>query len=218
MEERKAKYGKKGLYSGYDKNNKEREALDYYSTPTEEVGNILKTLHWDFNGASILEPCAGGGHMLKAILDYVDGTTSICATDIQSRPICHPDCSFIASGKEYDFLSDEYPHTENFDYIIMNPPYSVIEPFVMKSLSIAQKGVIMLGRLQFLEGQSRYENIFKDCPPTDVFVYVDRIACYRNGDTKMKGDSAQAYAWFVWDFESNSGETTVHWLRRSNKK
>ena len=33
-------YSKKGLYSGYKKNNKEREALDYYSTPTKEVENI----------------------------------------------------------------------------------------------------------------------------------------------------------------------------------
>lgn len=30
-----AQYNKKGMYNGYDKNNKEREALDYYSTPTE---------------------------------------------------------------------------------------------------------------------------------------------------------------------------------------
>lgn len=61
-------YSKKGTYSGYDKNNKERDALDYYSTPTNEVANILSVLNIDFNGATILEPCAGGGHMLKAIM------------------------------------------------------------------------------------------------------------------------------------------------------
>ena len=37
-------YNKKGMYSGYDKNNKEREALDYYATPPQEVTNILKTM------------------------------------------------------------------------------------------------------------------------------------------------------------------------------
>ena len=38
-------YSKKGLYAGYDKNNKEREALDYYATPPEEVTNILKVMN-----------------------------------------------------------------------------------------------------------------------------------------------------------------------------
>lgn len=50
-----AKYNKKGMYNGYDKNHKEREALDYYSTPTEEVTNILNTLNINFIGKTILE-------------------------------------------------------------------------------------------------------------------------------------------------------------------
>jgi hypothetical protein len=102
----------------------------------------------------------------------------------------------------------------------------------------------MLGRLQFLEGQSRYENILKDYPPTDVYVYVDRISCDKNGTEKM--GAVQAYAWFYWDLENPvakalvqektisyiSGElyingvpynkspeaTKIHWIRRSDKK
>lgn len=102
--------------------------------------------------------------------------------------------------------------------IIMNPPYSVIEPFVMKALGIADKGVLMLGRLQFLEGQGRYENIFKDYPPTDTYVYVDRISCYKNGDISIKQASVQAYAWFFWDLNNNSKDTKMHWIRRADKK
>lgn len=41
-------YTNKGLYNSYDKNNKERDALDYYATPTVEVVNILKELNIDF--------------------------------------------------------------------------------------------------------------------------------------------------------------------------
>ena len=50
MEEaRKAHFSKCGAYSGYDKNHKEREALDYYSTPIEEVENILNTMRrWSY--------------------------------------------------------------------------------------------------------------------------------------------------------------------------
>ena len=50
-------YSKKGLYSAYDKNHKERDALDYYSTPTEEVTNILETLNKEgLKDSTILEP------------------------------------------------------------------------------------------------------------------------------------------------------------------
>lgn len=51
------KYNKKGLYNGYDKNHKERDALDYYSTPTEEAVNILETMQLDLSDNIILEPC-----------------------------------------------------------------------------------------------------------------------------------------------------------------
>lgn len=40
----------------------------------------------------------------------------------------------------------------------------------------------MFSRIQFLEGKGRYENILKENPPTDVYVYVDRIKCGKNGD------------------------------------
>lgn len=208
-----AQYGKKGLYNGYDKNNKEREALDYYSTPTEEVENILNIIEYDICDGTILEPCAGGGHMLQGILNF-NPCADIVATDIQDRGNIVTDHK-ILTGKEYDFISDNYP-IEEIDYIIMNPPYSIIEPFTMKALSIAKHGVLMLGRLQFLEGEKRFENIFKNCPPTDAYVYVDRVACYKNGDVKQKMASAQAYAWFYWNLD-NLGNTQIHWIRRKDK-
>jgi hypothetical protein len=216
---RKTHYNKKGLYNGYDKNNKERDALDYYSTPTEEVSNILNTIKLNFNNSTILEPSAGGGHMLSAIYDYLKDTqnnpSSVIATDIKEREKCREDLE-ISYGKEYDFISDNYPIT-NIDYIIMNPPYTLVEPFIMKALGMANKGIVMLGRLQFLEGESRYKKILSLNPPSDVYVYVDRIACYKNGDLSQKISSAQAYAWFYWDLTKEGNDTRIHWIRRHNK-
>ena len=77
-------YSKKGLYAGYDKNNKEREALDYYATPPKEVTNILKVLNLNLNNATILEPCCGGGHMVEGIYQY-NHNSKIIATDIKKR-------------------------------------------------------------------------------------------------------------------------------------
>ena len=64
-------YTNKGLYNKYDKNNKERDKLDYYATPTVEVINILNELNIDFANQTILEPCVGGGHMADGIDSYI---------------------------------------------------------------------------------------------------------------------------------------------------
>ena len=213
-------YNKKGLYTGYDKNNKQRDALDYYSTPTEEVENILNTMKLSLDNTTVLEPCCGGGHMVKGIQNYGKSNSlniNIIATDVQKRS---ENLSF-KTGLEYDFLKEEYPYSENIDYIIMNPPYATIEPFTIKALETAEKGVLLLGRLQFLEGEKRFNKIFKDYPPNEVYVYVDRIACYKNGDVNKKMASAQAYAWFYFDIEALSKgikDTKVYWLRRTDKK
>ena len=212
-------YNKKGLYTGYDKNNKERDALDYYSTPTEEVENILNTIKLSLDNMTVLEPCCGGGHMVEGIQNYGKSNSlniNIIATDVQKRS---ENLSF-KTGLEYDFLKKEYPYSENIDYIIMNPPFATIEPFTIKALEIAEKGVLLLGRLQFLEGEKRFNKIFKDYPPTDVYVYVDRIACFKNGNIKQKMASAQAYAWFyfnIQEMEKHNYETKIHWIRRQDK-
>lgn len=134
--------------------------------------------------------------MMEGIQTYLSQTgaiAAICASDIKDRGYENNMINSLQYGK--DFLMDDYEDILpiEIDYIIMNPPYSLIEPFVMKSLSIAKKGILMLGRLQFLEGKGRYENILKDNPPTDVYIYVDRIKCYKNGDESDRTSSAQAY-------------------------
>lgn len=220
MEDRKTHYGKKGMYNSYDKKHKERDALDYYSTPTEEAINILNHIKLDLSSKIVLDPCVGGGHLIEGIKQWGDENNlniGLCATDIKNRGFNE---SYLNSVQyDLDYLADDYTDKFGFepDYIIMNPPYSTIEPFVMKSLGLANKGVLMLARLQFLEGQSRYENILKDYPPSDIWVYVDRIKCYKNGDPSIPVGAVQAYAWYYWNLESEKQETKVHWIRRANK-
>lgn len=206
-------YSKKGLYSNYDKNHKEREKSDYYATPPKEVYNILDTIGLIFKEDEvILEPSCGGGHMLKGIEPFSTG--KIIGTDLHDRGF--KDNRFeLHYG--LDYLSDDYPYNEA-DYVIMNPPFKLIEPFVIRSLEIAKKGVLMFGRLQFLEGEGRYNNIFADNPPTDVWVYVDRVACYKGGDFSAKPDAIQAYAWFYWDKQNPSDYIRCHHIRRIDKK
>ena len=90
----------------------------------------------------------------------------IIGTDIKDRGYNNSNLTLTYG---LDYLADDYPYSTS-DYVIMNPPFKLIEPFVIRSLDIATKGVLMLGRLQFLEGQGRYNNILKDNPPSDVYV------------------------------------------------
>ena len=210
-------YTNKGLYNAYDKNHKEREKDDYYATPTNEVLNILNVLDIDFSDQTILEPCIGGGHMAEGISGYIRShkwmiNVNLIGTDIKNRGFKGGEWELTY---DLDFFADDYPY-DSANWVIMNPPYSVIEPFVIRSLEIAKDGVIMLARLQFLEGSGRYEKILKENPPTDVYVYVDRIQCWKNG-VEPEGSSAQAYAWFVWDKKHSNPwvKPQLHWLRRA---
>lgn len=220
------KYDKKGLYAAYDKNHKERQKEDYYATPPEEVDNILNRLEQDdllklTDENYVLEPACGGGHMIQGILTGRD--CLVTGSDIKDR---HNELTNLLEqsglvkfhwGTEYDYLSDDYPFS-SAEYIIMNPPFSLIEPFVIRSLEIADKGVLMFGRLQFLEGEGRFNNILKENPPTDIYGYVDRVACYKDGDFSIKPSSVQAYAWFYWDkIKERPDFPRYHWIRRVGK-
>lgn len=217
-------YTNKGLYNAYKKNNKERAELDYYATPTAEVVNILNALNYDFSGETILEPCIGGGHMLNGIIQYCEennqNPVQYIGTEWADRGYSNPKAELIY---ELDFLADDYP-IEEADIIIMNPPYATLEPFLIRALEIAQDKLIVLCRTQVLEGVSRYKNIFSKNPPTDVYQYIDRIQCWKNGE-KPTGSSAQAYCWLVWDIgetisNKESGMQSVpprlHWIHRVN--
>ena len=209
-------YTNKGLYNGYKKNQKERAELDYYATPTAEVINILETLGYDFTEQVILEPCVGGGHMVAGIQNYLDNHNQTAAA-LKGSDFLDRGFRSTKWQLQYglDFLDDEYP-IDKADVIIMNPPYATIEPFLIRALEIVQDKLIVLCRTQVLEGSGRYEKIFKDNPPTDVYQYVDRIQCWKDG-VKPAGTSAQAYCWLVWDKKETAAAPKLHWIRRSEE-
>lgn len=235
------KLDKSGGYCGYNKNNAEREPYDYYATPPEEVTNVIQAIKpWDLENTKdlvILEPCCGGGHMMKGILEsgfegcLVGSDITLHANnlyddvkEINGHYIATLEENFkvkapVFCGDLYDFCNSGYSIIdEPVDYIVMNPPFSLTIPFVNHALDIAQKGVLMFNRLQFIESQKRYDYIFKNNPPTAVYQYVDRVGCAAAGDFSKHNGSAQAYAWFYWDKENKSKETKLYWIRKVGKE
>ena len=208
-------YTKNGLYNGYKKNSKERAELDYYATPTCEVKNILDTLNIDLHHKTVLEPCIGGGHMLEGIIEYCNEhnmSPILTGSDFKDRGYNNFNCNIQYN---LDFLSDDYPFSST-DIIVMNPPYSTLEPFLIRALEIAQQYLIVLCRTQVIEGEGRYNNIFINNPPTYIYQYVNRIQCWHNGN-KPSGSSAQAYCWLVWDKKQVGVEPILRWIKRSKE-
>lgn len=207
-------YNIKGLYNGYKKNSKERAADDFYATPEVEVENILEVIGTNFNDKVLLEPSCGAGHMIRGIDAYLEKynqTPKIkIGTDFKDR-------GYISSTwdlhYDLDTLADDYPF-DKADVIVMNPPYSTIEPFLIRALEIADE-VIVLCRTQVIEGTSRYKNIFTENPPIEIYQYIERIQCWKDG-IKPTGSSAQAYCWLRFK-KGNKEAPKFKWIHRSEK-
>ena len=111
-----------------------------------------------------------------------------------------------------DFLKTKELPKEDVS-IITNPPYKYAKEFVQHSLELLKDGqkCAFFLKIQFLEGQSRWE-LFKDSPPKRVYVSVKRISCLAKGMNE-KMQSAFCYCWYVWE-KGFKGEPTIHWFNQ----
>lgn len=204
-------------YSGYNRNNKDRQAEDYYATPPWEVTNILNILNLDFNNLEILEPCCGGGHMIEGINKYLEqkgqAPKRLTGLDLIDRKYRHEKWHTFYN---LDFLKQTTEALRS-DIVIMNPPFKEFGEFTKKALGYARKYLIVLGRTQALEGKSRFKDVFSETPPSDVYIYVDRINCWKDGVEPTSTGSA-SYAWFVWDKTDSAATPRLHWITRTTQE
>ena len=127
-----------------------------------------------------------------------------------------------------DLVDRGYPNTEIVDFlnekydfdgdIITNPPYKYVSEFILTALDSVAEGhkVAMFLKLQTLEGQKRYDEIYSKYPPKTVYVYSKRKNCAKNGEfgkrnNKGKYHSAVCYAWFVW-VKDEYTTTELKWI------
>ncbi|WP_181180369.1 SAM-dependent methyltransferase [Mesorhizobium sp. B1-1-7] len=130
-----------------------------------------------------IDPACGEGHMALALREFFPVVT---ATDIF-------DYGF---GGVADFLHPDHAQAPR-DWIITNPPFNLGPDFILHALDIARRGVAMLVRIAFLEGEGRYARLFKRTPPSLIAQYVERVPMHR-GRWVIDGKSATAYCWLVW--------------------
>lgn len=121
-------------------------------------------------------------------------------------------CDFTVENKgPFAFLVDK------FDIIATNPPFSIGEYVVRRSLDmLAPHGcAVFLVKMAFLGTQER-SKLFITRPPAEIHILTARPSFTGDGQT----DVAQEYAFVFWEgeqtetlLERTSGKrTTLHWL------
>ena len=191
------------ITGGNPKNN--RVENDYYATNPKAVTMLLNK--YDFYANTILEPCVGGGHIVKAINDFYNNTKEFVCLDLVDRG--YPNTIV------QDFLT--WKTDKKFEGIITNPPFSLAQEFIEKGMELLTDNgqMAMFLKIQFLESAKRKE-FFEKYPPKYIYVFRDRMATWNNGNevdpsTGKKWATTFCHAWFVWEKGSKT-EPIIRWL------
>ncbi|EJL6329877.1 DNA methyltransferase [Vibrio cholerae] len=146
---------------------------ELYPTPAEVVDALLAKLTLR-SSDTFLEPCYGTGAIYEKI-----------ALPARQK-------SFAEIQKGIDYLTTDFGQQ---DVIITNPPFSLTEEFMRKSLKeLAPDGtMVYLQRLNYLGATKRLPFWFEIGFPQKTPVIVPRPRFVKGGN-----DSCE-YAWFIWD-------------------
>lgn len=176
----------------------ERAERDYYATDPEAVEKLLEKEKFF---PRILEPACGEGHISEVLLKH---GYEVLSTDIVNR-------GYIGQAFTQDFLRAGFVPRNSSD-IITNPPYNKAKEFVEHALEISQESVkvAMFLKLTFLESAKRKE-LFDKYPPKTIYVFRNRIDCWKNGVKPDKPAKAVCYAWFVWQ-KGFKGNPIIKWI------
>lgn len=173
----------------------DRHSEDYYATDPTAIDTLVKV--YDLP-KQIWECACGEGHLAKRLTEL---GYDVVATDLVDR-------GYGIGG--VDFLCEM--DNRGCDCILTNPPFRYSTEFIIHALDILPSGGVlaMFLRTLCLEGQQRYEKIYRHNPPKYVFQFVRRIKCAKNGEFDGVA-GVQAYGWFIWE-KGYKGETIIKWI------
>ena len=198
------------------KSTRKRKEYDFYETPYELCRSALLDLKIDeqLSPNDILDAGAGQG-IWGVAANQIFGKDKIA---IQGVDIEWEDSPggyvhwYHGDYLEYlDYDESVYDPLQP-DLVMGNPPYSLAEEFVRKSLGIVTKNgyVYFLLRLAFLESKKRHFGLFTEHPPKRVYVLSRRPSFFTTKEGRKTTD-ALSYAMFLWK-EGWHGKTELSWM------
>jgi hypothetical protein len=201
----------RGGYAVVARRSDPPDSLDYFPTPPWAtrafMEHVLKHRGLYDPADRVLEPACGEGHMASVLREYYP--------DVIARDVFP-----YGYGEVGDFLDRMYLHGQNdgSDWIITNPPFKVAEEFVHRALEVAERGVAVLVRTAWLEGEGRYFRLFSQTPPYLVSQYVERVPMHK-GRWEPDGGSMTAYCWVVWvRWTGRPRGTAYDWIPPGQRK
>lgn len=183
-----------------------KDSLDDFPTPPWATRALCEWLldHDPFMDMHVCrEPTANRGHMVKPLREYF---AEVEASDVRD---------YGAGFPVQDYLFGPLPNP--VDWTIKNPPYRLAEQFIKRALDTSRIGVAAIVRSAFLEGQGRYETLFRENPPSYVLQFTERVVMHR-GKLSEKGSTATAYAWLVWKTCEIATDTRLRWIAPCRKR
>ncbi len=188
------------------------DSLDFFPTPPWATRAFCRHVLPAFETADpvtglyplqAIDPACGEGHMALALREYFPLVT---ASDI------HP----YGFGDRGDFLHPDEIYAPR-DWVITNPPFNLGAAFVQRAMTVAKRGVAMLVRTAFLEGEGRFAELFSRTPPAAIYQFVERVPMHR-GRWVVDGTTATAYCWLVWHTSQPDGaEPAFRWIPKSRQ-
>jgi len=164
---------------------------DCYDTPPEAVAALLRCEKLPYK---IWEPACGKGNIAGVL---IDAGHAVYPTDLNDRGYGIAGIDFLLHGPPVDC-----------DAIVTNPPFSLAEEFVEVALERAPM-VVMLLRLAFYESDRR-SDILEGRGLARIHCFRKRLPMmHREGWEGRKANSGMAFAWFVWDANHGSRQTTI---------
>lgn len=157
---------------------------DFYATPAWMTRALLRRCPL-VDGGRICEPCVGDGGILHELPPDCDTLTN----DLVARPPVVPE--FLLDARRPESWA-AFRKTGPIGVVLTNPPFNSAFDIVRAAWPYAERAVVLLLRLSWLEPTEDRGPWLEQYPPTRLIV-MPRWDFRGNGDT----DSVTA-AWMVW--------------------
>lgn len=196
------------------------DSLDYFPTQPWAVRAICQwikdNLDADLQSQVARDPACGELHMVRALADYFGRVRASDVFDYNDAPFCahvpglnrHEIEDYLVTGRMDD----------DTDWLFTNPPFKAALDFIHIALATARRGVVMVVRSSFTEGQDRHEQLWSRTPPDYILQFSERVVMLKgrlirtnapdpfnldkNGEPK-KASSATSYCALIWTTDTD---------------